>query len=110
MKNKGMCQYRLKENPNEKLFAEEWERINTSPINGRADGRQTLDYLLAKDVNEPNGEVTDRDRRVAATVIQWLGSPVGQGFLLDVISKSDDLRKYLKVSENAKVAYLLNNL
>ena len=45
------------------------------------DGRGVLDYLLAEDSNYPKGEVTERDRKVAATVIQWLGSPVGQSFL-----------------------------
>jgi hypothetical protein len=53
-------------------------------IHGKPDGRGTLDYLLAKNCNDPNGEVTDRDREVAATVIQWLGSPVGQDFVAEV--------------------------
>jgi hypothetical protein len=57
--------------------------MNISQIDGRPNGRGTLDYLLAKDCNFPNGEVTARDREVAATVIQWLGSSVGQCFLRD---------------------------
>ena len=81
MKNQGRHHYRLKNNPIEKLFAETWEDQN------RATGG-TLDYLLAKDPNHPAGEVTPRDREVAATVIQWLGSPVGQNFLKDTL-KSD---------------------
>jgi hypothetical protein len=83
MKNKGLHQYRFKDNPMEEIFAQAWEKQNLS-IHGKPDGRGTLDYLLAKDSNSPNGEVTDRDREVAATVIQWLGSPVGQGFVIDV--------------------------
>ena len=31
-------------------------------------------------------EVSDRDELVAATLIQWLGSPVGQTFLKEVNS------------------------
>ena len=81
MKNKGLRQYRFEDNPMEREFAEEWERINVSQADGTLDGRQTLDYLLADDCNRPAGEVTDRDRVVAATVIQWLGSPVGMEFL-----------------------------
>ena len=81
MKNKGMCLHRFKSNPLEQLFAEAWEEMNLTPPGG-ADGRGTLDYLLAENPNRPCGEVTDRDRLVAATVIQWLGSPVGQSFLM----------------------------
>jgi hypothetical protein len=77
MKNKGLHQYRFKENPLEKFYAEQWEKEN---VEGRV-----LDYLLAKDPNHPRDEVTDRDREVAATVIQWLGSPCGQSFVEDVI-------------------------
>jgi len=80
MRNKGKWQHRLSSNPLEKLFAESWDEINTASP-GRRDGYGTLDYLLAEDPNRPCGEVTDRDRVVAATVVQWLGSPVGQSFL-----------------------------
>ena len=75
MKNKGLNQYRFKENPLEKAYAEQWEKDNKEC--------RTLEYLLL--ANHPNGEVTDRDREVAATVIQWLGSPCGQSFVEDVI-------------------------
>jgi hypothetical protein len=81
MKNKGLHQYRLEQNPNEEVFAKTWEERNISKITKNIDGRSTLDFLLAINSNEPNGEVTSRDRKVAATVIQWLGSPVGQGFI-----------------------------
>ena len=76
MRNKGMCQHRLKQNPLEKAFAEAWEEINTDERVG------VLDWLMAKETNNPYGEATDR--MVAATVIQWLGSPVGQRFLAQV--------------------------
>lgn len=81
MKNKGLSQHRFKKNPLEKKFAEAWEKINTIKRNGD----NTLDYLLAENVNRPQGEITERDRVVAATIIQWLGSPVGQYFLKDVM-------------------------
>jgi hypothetical protein len=78
MRNKGLHQYRFKQNPLEKKFAKAWEQQNKEFERG------TLDYLLAVDCNSPKGEVTKRDREVAATVIQWLGSPVGQGFIEEV--------------------------
>lgn len=83
MLNKGLSQRRFKDNPMEQKFAQVWEDFNSSE--GRLDGRGTLDYLLAADCNRPDGEVTERDRQVAATVIQWLGSPVGQYFLENCI-------------------------
>lgn len=60
---------------------------------GRVNGRGTLDYMLAEIPNEPRGEVTARDRVVAATVIQWLGSPVGRCFLRDMLEKIEEKRK-----------------
>jgi len=88
MKNKGLSQYRFNGNPLEKKYAEAWEKQNDE-----TNGKGTLDYLLAKDPNRPSGEVTGRDRVVAATVIQWLGSPVGQNFVAGVL---DDYRKEIK--------------
>ena len=87
MKNKGLHQYRFKDNPMEKRFANAWEKQNVSHMDKKLDGKGTLDYLLAKDSNRPIGEVTDRDRVVAATVVQWLGSPVGRSFVEQVLSK-----------------------
>lgn len=78
MKNKGINAHRLKDNPLEKKFADAWEAENT-------EGRNTLEYLLAKKINHPYpGEVSKRDREVAASVIQWLGSPVGSYFVKEV--------------------------
>ena len=88
MKNEGLHQYRFKQNPLEEQFALAWEEKNLN-LHGQEDGRGTLDYLLADDPNQPCGEVTERDRIVAATVIQWLGSPVGQGFIDDVWNNYD---------------------
>lgn len=87
MKNKGLRQYRFDSNPLEKKFAEKWEDQNVSHFTGDIDGRGTLDNLLSSNPSgQPvSGSVSDRDRVVAATVVQWLGSPVGQSFLSDVL-------------------------
>lgn len=82
MRNVGRNQHRFKDNPLELKFAEAWEKQNTgkSPnYNG------WLDYMLAEDNNRPCGEVTDRDREVAATIIQWLGSPVGESWVRETL-------------------------
>jgi len=75
MKNKGLHQYRFKDNPEERLFAKAWEKANNH--NTACD---TIDYILSPDNNRPVS-CSDRDREVAATVVQWLGTPVGQEFL-----------------------------
>lgn len=76
-RHRGRATYRLQDNPKEKAFADHWKKLNDTY-------KGTLEYLLAEDNNCPWGEMTDRDAEVAATVIQWLGSPVGQNFLRDV--------------------------
>lgn len=74
MQNKGLHQHRLSDNPEEARFAQAWEEH----------ANQNLKYHLAPAGQEYPGEPSKRDRQVAATVIQWLGSPVGQGWLRDL--------------------------
>ena len=75
----GCKAYRYKrrdDNEQERVFAEKWQDINDE------EHTKTLARLLAEDPNARNLPLpSDRDKMVAATVIQWLGSPVGQGFL-----------------------------
>ena len=75
IKHKGLHAHRLHQNPEEERFAKAWKAQNDP-------GRQ-LEYLLLRTDGKP-ALVTERDEVVAATVMQWLGSPVGQGFLRDL--------------------------
>lgn len=78
---KGLHTHRFKNNPVELAFAQAWEQIN-------ALSSRHLGYLLTppdQDQHFPE-HPSERDEVVAATVIQWLGSPVGQQFLKDVHS------------------------
>ena len=77
---KGLKTYRFKHNPLEEAFAREWQDQNDRL------GAATLDYILDDrfDNNRPD-EANERDRVVANTVIQWLGTPVGQSFLERVL-------------------------
>lgn len=60
-----------------KKIDKKWEEWNKH--------HQILKYLLAKTPNKPKDEeVSNRDREVAATVIQWLGSPIGQTFIKEL--------------------------
>ena len=69
--------HRLPSNPAERIFLEEWGTMEGS----------TLRFILEEGRDRKNlGEanVSDRDRQVAATVMQWLGSPCGQFYLSQV--------------------------
>lgn len=68
------------ETDKEKLFADAWQEQNKL-------GRFTmLEQLLSSDGGKTPAEVSKRDEMIAATIIQWLGSPVGSRFLRDVLS------------------------
>jgi hypothetical protein len=74
----GLRTYRFEANPEEERFALAWITRNE---------REGLLNLLLDPAYGSNGrsvDVDDRDAAVAATVIQWLGSPVGQSFLRDL--------------------------
>ncbi len=75
----GLHPYRFTDNPEEKRFAVAWDTYNRQG--------HTLAYLL----NPKPGLVwslpPDPDHRdvvVAATVVQWLGSHVGESFLAEL--------------------------
>lgn len=63
----------LAENHMEKAFHDRWCEENSGGDNSM------LKWLMGDGVRQ--GEVDQRDALVAATVAQWLGSPVGQRFL-----------------------------
>jgi hypothetical protein len=68
---------RLNSNPLEQAFVDAWGKIN--------DNDKLLKCLLDRThSNQGNHVPTDVEREVAVTVIQWLGTLVGQGFLRDV--------------------------
>ena len=77
MKHTGIHINRIDQNPLEKVFSEKWLMEH---------GKDSifLEQILRK--NPFNfEEISQRDATVAATVIQWLGSPVGESFLRDCL-------------------------
>jgi hypothetical protein len=83
MRQQGLQTHRFKDNPEERRFAKSWEAWNTPT--GSAPP-----YILVNELLECGaGQVTRRDQAVAATVIQWLGSPVGLTFLEQLGYKKD---------------------
>ena len=75
MEHKGLNTHRLAGSPLESAFAAEWESHNAA--------YDTLAWILGGG----NGKSfpSERDAQVAATVIQWLGSPIGQNFVERVL-------------------------
>ncbi len=66
----GLQTHRWKDNPEEKAFALAWLDQQKGKL---------LSYLLSTDPYPPPPSLDQE--KTAATVIQWLGSPVGRGFL-----------------------------
>ena len=77
VRHTGRAAYRIKQNPLEDRFATAWRQEQENGL---------LEYLMGDGYSR--GPVTEQDELVAATVIQWLGSPVGQAFLLGLKSKA----------------------
>lgn len=77
----GLYVDRQQSNPKEKIYAERWKEV----------AERYLDTLLygPNKSNDPD-HALQRDAIVAATIIQWLGSPIGEGFLKEV---SDAINK-----------------
>lgn len=82
--HKGMYPYRLQSNPKEKVYAERWSEL----------AEKYLENLLyGPNKHNETDELLQRDAIVAATVIQWLGSPIGQNFLVEVSEIINDPKK-----------------
>lgn len=83
-KNVGLWADRLApkcDNPREVAFAAEWEMENERiGGSGMVFSRLLYDHGGSETLDTSAVEV-DRDRIVAATIIQWLGSNVGFSFL-----------------------------
>jgi hypothetical protein len=75
----GKSPHRYEDNPLEKEFAWAWQEANDRF------GSCTLDYMMNGVESGRPAVATDEQRIVANTVIQWLGTPVGQCFLEKVL-------------------------
>ena len=77
MNMKGLSAHRLLDNSEERQFAEAWDRVNGAD--------RILDYLLDPYSGTANTRpASARDVAVAAIVVQWLGTALGQAFLRDL--------------------------
>jgi hypothetical protein len=88
IKHVGISAYRLRpslNNPREVVFAEQWADRNENKSYRR---HGVLEVLIA---SQSDGgvfrNITQVEATTAATVVQWLGSPVGFEFLEDCLNK-----------------------
>lgn len=93
-KNIGIREYRCKDNPREQSFRDQWLKEN-EPHSGINSGYGILQDLFIETANPVSAlsggkileVITDRDRMIVATVIQWLGSNCGMGFLHESLKR-----------------------
>lgn len=67
------------DNPLERRFARAWHHINTDCERDGPGRRSVLAELLGSETT------SDDDRQVACTVVQWLGSAVGESWVRSVL-------------------------
>lgn len=90
IKHEGLHVYRLaedQENPLEQIYARRWREENGSHlhllISLLSDGRKIDPFSLWSE--PPLMEVTQNIATAVATVVQWLGSNVGQSFVQEAL-------------------------
>ena len=80
-KIKGFKTYRHNQKPKEKELHDKF--INEHVIGEYYSAPVDLIVFPAQEFNdfEPSDELSDREKRIMISTIQWLGSPVGKSFL-----------------------------
>ena len=74
-KHEGWASYRLAQNPSESRFAQEWQAWQ--------DKHNVLQLIKGR--GKLHADLTEEEIAAAASAIQWLGSPLGQCFLREVL-------------------------
>lgn len=84
--NIGLFSERIEFNEKEKAFHESWKEENKiqSHVN---QGMGTLQNLMVGKDEKPLYYITQNDRIIVATIIQWLGSNIGFNFLERTLKK-----------------------
>lgn len=76
----GYKTYRHTQNPKEKELHDNFLK------NHNREGYHDMDLIVFGHGSQslrPNDYLTDREKKIVLSTIQWLGSPVGQSFLRD---------------------------
>lgn len=75
---KGFNTHRHAHNPKERQLHDNFVK---EYINGYLCANDIRDIVFTTSIGDPKEYLTDREKRIVISTIQWLGSPVGQGFL-----------------------------
>jgi hypothetical protein len=80
---KSYKEYRFEQNPKEKEFHDKFKQKFALSVTTK----NTLSAIVFgwKDAsqNYPNQYLTEQEQDICLNLIQWLGSPVGQNFLME---------------------------
>lgn len=96
IRHHGLHRHRFKLNPLEQRFADAWEEKNNPP----GSNTPTLAHLLSS-TKDPV-EFNQNEATVAATIIQWLGSHVGQCFLAEVIATREGAELRTRIEQEVQ--------
>ncbi len=77
---KGFKTHRHDSNPKEKEFHDKFIAEYVTSKHNSGIGLERI-ALPTDGRGEPNEYLTDREKQIMISTIQWLGSPVGTGFL-----------------------------
>lgn len=90
----GKNHHRYNQHPLEEEYAEQWQEECE---------KGTLEYVLSGPINE-RVPVSDEAQAASNSVIQWLGSPVGQGFLIDVLKTTagEEFLRYMVMDSDIR--------
>jgi hypothetical protein len=89
-RNTGLMEARLAHCERERAFHEQWIQEN-KPVYGSSSGWGLLHGLFANlSISGKETQqylINDRDRKIVATIIQWLGTNIGMCFLSESLAR-----------------------
>jgi hypothetical protein len=108
----GHSRLQYDHNVTEKLFRLAWQNLHQGPMYGGSTSCDLISRLLQPYETLERGwlsmhSITQRDRAVAATVIQWLGTNFGHCFLREVLKEDARVRGARALFELATEAWPL---
>lgn len=80
---KGNKEYRFKDNPKEKEFHDKFKKMFYHTSSARKSLSAIVYGWSDSNQNQPKEWLSEKEEGICVNIIQWLGSPVGQGFLRD---------------------------
>lgn len=93
LRHEGVHAQRVRSDHNklEAVLARRW-REQQARVRGLNRGLGVLENLMTPVGQDPE-PITQRDAAVAATVVQWMGSPIGQAFMDECREEAEGLRR-----------------